>query len=333
MRSVLKTMASLKLTCAGIVWLIANAIAISQRPEYAIPWVVLPLSLLALNLLAAIITNRAFRLQSALLVFHVGLLGVLALVAAGVLVRLDAQLELVEGERFDASAVTIKGQGWLHPDRLPHLNFTQGPVEVRYLSGLRRDTTHSSVTVMHSNGVDAVVNIGDRQGFSSHGYRLMTTFNKGFAVLLLWQDANGEESLGAINFPSYPEFEWQQRNSWETPTGEQLMLELKLGERVPESGPWTLVSRNHDYEILVKGAGGETIALAAGDSLDVHGGKITVADLRLWMGYRLDFSPFLSWLLAAAFLTLSALAVHVQQKYASAGVAVRKSPAGRRLPA
>ena len=67
---------------AGLAALIVNCVAISQWPEASLPWVVLPLSVLAANLFAALIVRHAFRQQAALLLFHVGLLAVLVLVAS-----------------------------------------------------------------------------------------------------------------------------------------------------------------------------------------------------------------------------------------------------------
>lgn len=92
MKPLLRTLASLKLTMAGLAALIISSFAISQWPDAAIPWVVLPLSVLALNLFAALIVRHAFRQQAALLLFHVGLLALLILVAAGILVRFDGSV-------------------------------------------------------------------------------------------------------------------------------------------------------------------------------------------------------------------------------------------------
>jgi cytochrome c biogenesis protein len=97
MKPLLTTLASLKLTMAGLAVLIVNSFAISQWPDESLPWLVLPLSVLAINLFAALIVRHAFRHQAALLLFHVGLLAVLILVAAGVLVRFDGSVEVVEG--------------------------------------------------------------------------------------------------------------------------------------------------------------------------------------------------------------------------------------------
>ena len=315
MKPLLKTIASLKLTLAGIVVLIVNSFAISQWPDVAMPWLVLPLSVLALNLFAALIVRHAFRQQAALLLFHVGLLAVLLLVAAGVLVRFDGSVEVVEGTAFDAAGVTDRGRGWLHPDRLDRVQFSQGPLEVNYLAGLQRNTTHSRLVVTRPDGTEVRRDIGDRLGFTSNGYRFLTTFNKGYSVLVLWRDAAGNEALGTVNFPSFPEFEWKQRKDWTTPAGEALALELKLAERVPEASPWTLQSRGVDFEVGVSGGAGQERTISAGRPLAVKGGEITILDLRLWMGYRIDYNPLLPWLLMAAFLSLGALAFHMAQKF------------------
>ena len=313
MRALLKSIASLRLTFAGLAALIVNSFAVSQWPDAALSWLVLPLSLLAVNLFAALLVRHAFRQQAALLLFHVGLLGVLLLVAAGVLMRFDGSVEVVEGTAFNSAVVTPRGTGWLHPDRLERVRFSQGPLEVNYLSGLRRDTTHSRVLVSRADGTDVRRDIGDRQGFTSNGYRFMTTFNKGFALLVLWRDVQGNEALGTVNFPSFPEFEWKQTNDWTTPAGESLVLELKLADRVPEQSPWTLSSRDVGYEVTVSGSALADTTVGAGEPVAVNGGEIT--DLRLWMGYRIDYNPLLPWLLIAAFLSLGALGVHMAQKF------------------
>jgi cytochrome c biogenesis protein len=180
---------------------------------------------------------------------------------------------------------------------------------------LQRDTTHSRVVVNLPDGAEIERDIGDRQGFTSNGYRFMTTFNKGYSVLVLWRDTEGRQSLGAVNFPSFPEFDWKQVNDWTTPSGETLTLELKLAERFPEDAPWTLSSRGVEYEVGISAEGQQEETIRAGQSFAVTGGEMTIVDLRLWMGYRIDYNPLLPWLLAAAFLSLGALAVHMAQKF------------------
>ncbi len=317
MRRLSRTLASLKLTLAGLAGLLVNAVAITQWPTLAISWLVLPLGVLAINLAAAVLVRQAFRHQAALFLFHAGLLGIVVIAGAGVLVRFDGQVEIVEGADFSPSAVTVRNTGWLHAGNLDAVRFRQGPVSVDYIDGLRRDRTQSRVSVPSEVEGESRLDIGDRFGFTVGGYRFMTTPNKGFALLLEWQD-DEDATIGAINFPSFPEFEWKQINSWATPAGETLALELVLAERVPTRGPWRLSSGNTDYTLLIRDPAGREYELREGESLAVAGGRIRVLDLRLWMGYRIDYDPLLPWLLAAAFLTLIAMALHFADKYRGA---------------
>ena len=63
--------------------------------------------------------------------------------------------------------------------------------------------------------------------------------------------------------------------------------------------------------------------------IKVDGGKVHVRDLRLWMGYRVDRNPVLPWLVVAAFLSLGALAVHVQQKFTEPSASRGRAVVGR----
>jgi cytochrome c biogenesis protein len=329
MSFLLRKLASLRLTFAGIAWLALHCVAVSQWPDQMIPWLVLPLALLAVNLLAAILVNRSFRSQSALLLFHIGLFGIVVLAAAQVVLQFDGQVEITEGQHFDPAAVQVQSRGWLHRGDLGDVDFAQGPIEVNYLHGLRRDTTQSTLELAKGQ----VALVGDRRAWSSQGYRFKATFNKGFSLLLLWQGNDGSEQLGAVNFPSYPEFEWKQRNDWITPAGESISLDLDLEVRVPEDEAWTLASRDVAYDVVLRNANGGTVTLEPGDSVEVEGGLIVVGGLRLWMGYRVDYDPLLPWLLIAAFLTLGALAVHVQRKFWSRLVSQPVAAIGRRAEA
>ena len=328
MMPVVKYLASLKLTFAGLCWLLVNAAAVSRWPD-STAWLVLPLGLLSLNLLAAILSNRVFRSQAALLMFHIGLLCVLLLASAGILLRFEGSVEIVEGAEFEPRQITERKRGWLHSSQLDSIEFTQGPIEVRYRSGLLRDTTRSRVDIRDHGPVD----IGDRQGVTAHGYRFLTTFNKGYAVLLMWEAADGDQSLGAVNFPSYPDLEWKQVNDWTTPAGEPLRVELVLADRMPEHRPWVLSSDDTRYRLAVS-SGGDAIAnVGEGGVLHVDGGKVHVRDLRLWMGYRVDYNPVLPWLVVAAFLSLAALAVHVQRKFSEPATIGGRAVVGRRQEA
>jgi len=327
MRSILAKLASLRLTLAGLVALILTVLAVYRAGGATLYWLSLPLAVLSINLMAAILTNRAFRLQPLLLVFHVALLGVLLFSALGVLARFEGRTEMVEGARFDPGRVVTVNRGWLHRSRLNEIDAAQGTVEVDYIDGLQRAATRSDVVLGGE-----LRRIGDRIGATAAGYRLQATFNKGFAVVMIWDDGVSAPVAGSINFPSYPEFEWRQRNEWTTPAGDVLQFELVLDERVPERGPWTLRSSGVGYGLVLHRVGKDPRRLGEGDSVPLRGGRLTVVDLRLWMGYRVDADPLLPWTLAAAFLALVALAAHVQRKFRTAHSAAAHGLAGAEQP-
>ena len=271
--------------------------------------------LLAANLLAAIMTNRTFRTQTALLSFHVGLLAVVLLAALGTLTHLHGRVELVEGERLTADVIEIVSRGLLHSNQLRDLHVEQGPVKVEYLRGLARGDTRSELRWRDRQGRTRSGRFGDRRSLSVDGYRFQPTFNKGFSLLLDWRDSDGSRQLGTINFPSYPEFEWKQQNTWMTPAGEVLTLELVLPERIPEGRAWVLNSGRRDFKLRVTAATGGQRTLEPGDAIELRDGTFGLVGLRLWIGYRIDANPFLPWILAAALFSIVAMALHFLQRH------------------
>jgi len=312
MMRIVQILASLRLTLASMILLAVLALVGSRSSALDVGVTALPIALLALNLLAAIASNRAFRTQTGLLVFHVGLLIVFVLIGASVLIRFDGHFEIVEGGDFDADSVEISAAGWLHPNRLDQIRLQQSRIEVDYGPGLTRGQTRSTLL---GDGRTPMT-IGDRRGALVHGYRLLTTFNKGFAVVLSWQPAEAEPVYGAVHFPSFPGQDWKQLAEWMTPDGRRLELELVLAESpVSADQPWTLRSNGLDYSLLVRGDVPAPATLQAGDAIAVGGGVLGVADLRVWMAYRIDYNPLLPWIFAAALLSIAGLAMHVWRQF------------------
>lgn len=329
MSRLVSRLASLRLTLAGIVLLLVVVLLTYRPGGEALNWIALPLGLLSVNLLAAIFTNRTFWLQPALLCFHIGLLVVLMTVCGGLLTHMHGRIELVEGEAFDPGRVEIVSGGALHANALKGVRFRQGPIQIQYVDGLQRGVSRSALTGLRPDAAEAPLVIDDRRGLVVADYRFRSTMNKGFAVLLEWRGRNGARNLGAINFPSFPEYEWKQKNSWTAPSGETLDFELLLTDRVPDSGAWTLKSAGRRYSVAVDAGSRAPVVLSHGQSIELAGRTLTVSGLRLWMGYRIDANPFLPWILAAALFSVASLGVHFQLKYRPAqSRAVRVSAAG-----
>jgi cytochrome c biogenesis protein len=315
MKRTVARLGSPKVTAALMLPLLATVFAINQIDSFSSNWVAIPLSLLAVNLLSAVFTNASFRRQPALLAFHICLFLTISLTGFGVLVQYDGHVELVEGEAFDASRVELTERGLFRRGGPESIEFEQGRIAIDYAPGLIRQSTLSDVTINGKDGDTNATRLGDQVSLNLDGYRFSTSFNKGFAAVLEWTGDSGDVLLGAINFPSYPEYEWKQLNGWTTPSGEQLQLELLLPNAANRTRSWRLQSSNSNFSLIVSRPGHGDARLARGESLSLRGGRLTAVELRLWMGYRVDSNPLLPWVFVAALASILMLALHFNSKY------------------
>ena len=300
------SLGSVKLTPAAIMLLGVGVLVSYLKTSANVWWMVAPLSLLSMNLLAALVSNPRFRRQGGLLVFHICLLAVVVMVSAGRLTALGARVALVEGQDFDPDLVRVQTRGPWHPiGRLMQVDFKQGPIAVEYAPGLVRGATHSQVRL--ADGSTAV--FGDTRPLSSAGYRFYTTSNKGFAAVLTWADSDGRTQAGAIHFPSYPLYDWKQVNRWITPAGTEVEVELALPQMPVENGAWTFDNRKSAGSTLLKLRWrNDAVELRSGQSAALPSGTLRFDNLRTWMGYRVTFDPLLPWLLATGLVGVGGLA-------------------------
>ena len=314
MMPLLRKLASLKLTLAGMAALALVSLSVASKGGIDAGFAAIPVFVLVLNLVAALLSNRSFRTQSGLLVFHVGLLLVFLLAGLTVLTRFEGHVEVVQGGEFSAQSVQVTESGWLHRGKLDRIRFAQDEIRVEYLPRLLRQTTRSSIILYDGHGSSSPAVVGDRDTLTLAGYRIAATFNKGYAVIVGWHGDDGRREYGSIHFPSYPENDWNQRIDWTTPAGETLILELDLHEEpLRTDAAWTLGRTDLPFALRIEG--GDGLVLADGDSAALTGGRISVEALRLWMGYRIDYLPLLPWMLVAAFLAITGLAMHYRTHY------------------
>lgn len=313
----LRVLASLRLTLVGIP-LLAVAAFIHSRPDRdAVPLLLIALSVLSANLLAALIVRRGFRRQHGLLVFHLALLAIMLLSMASVMTRLQGRFELVEGQRFDPASVEVTDRGAWHAPTIPALPVTQGRIEVDFEDGTTRRSTRSTLEVAGASAPDQRL-IGDTRGLSIDGYRWVTSSNKGYAVILDWQDAGGV-LRGALHMPAFPLFEWKQQQRWRTPAGQWLDVQLDVAPATGR-GRWTLQSAGVDARLVVRREGSGSHTLHVGESVRVDAGTLRFAGIRLWMGYRLDYDPLLPWMLSVALLGVAGLSGHFLKRYGAVSI-------------
>jgi len=293
--------------------LLAAALAAAHADAGAPSWIIVaPLALLALNLAAAIAAHPRLR-RGGLGVFHVALLALMIVAAAGRLARFEGRVEMAEGAALDPSAVEELTRGPLHRFAMPAEAFVQGPISVRYRPGVKRAHTRSEVSVPGEDGSAATRVVGDDEPLVVAGYRFYTTHNKGFAPILTWQPASGRAQTGALHLPSYPLFDWRQENRWRPPGAGELRVWLRLDEPLAEDRAWTLEPRSA-RGVLVVQAQGTRAELREGEELRLEGGTLRYERLAGWMGYRVFFDPTLPWLLGLALAAAAGLAAYLWKR-------------------
>lgn len=314
-RRTVEFFASLKLTLVALTLLGVGVIAAYFNDADKTWPLALPLGLLALNLVAAIAARPALRTQAPLLVFHLALLVLIVLLAAGRLSYLTGWVKLVEGEQFAGRLGEVTA-GPLHNDRLREVSFSHSGFSIDYRSGMRRGQTRNRVHYLDSRGVEQEAMIGDQTPLVLEGYRFYTSSNKGFAPIFLWQPAGGEPQAGSLMLPSYPINDFNQTIEW-TPQGSRTAVWVALEFEKPVVDP----ERASTFELpdrhrLVVRFGEERRVVVPGDTVDLPDGRLIYQGLRSWMGYTVFSDWTLPWLLATCCVATLSLGWHFWRKFA-----------------
>jgi cytochrome c biogenesis protein len=285
-------------------FLLLGVVVLAAHLRAEVPgwWVAWPLAALAVNLAASIAAFPRLR-RGGLGLFHVALLGCVALAAWGRLAHFEGRVELAEGAAFDAALVEATSSGPWHGDGLQALRFEQRGFEIDYAPGVKRGATRSRVVV---DGVEQVV--GDARPLVVQGYRFTTTHNKGYAPLLRWTPQQGLPALGALHLPSYPLNDWRQAQRWAPPgTGTELRFWLRTAQPLPEDRAWVFAPAQMAATLVVDGDG-QRHELKPGEELRLAAGTLRYERLGGWMGYRIQRDPaiaYLFWLAIAGVLGLA----------------------------
>lgn len=315
MKNSIRKIASLKITLVGMCLLVGGSVLSYGNPQGTSIWVlVVPMIILAINLMAAIATNPRINQQPGLLVFHVSLLLLLLLAAIGRLTHIDAHLELVNGTEFHPDKLLDVNAGPLHSGDLDKVRFVQGNYTVHYEPGLKRGLTYSHVRVEVHPGQWEDRMVGDDRPLLSHGYRFYTTFNKGFSPILTWIPNQGQPVTGAVNMPSYPLFEYKQDNRWVPPNSkEEIKFWLQLKTGMDENDSWVLDGRNASG-VLVVTTEEKRHELNMGESIVMQSGTLRYDALTTWMGYRLFYDPTIQWMFVVSILGIAGLSHYFWKK-------------------
>lgn len=311
----LKALASLKLTLVGLILLGVAAMAVYKLEHNAAPWLAAPLLLLGANLMAAVATNAVFRRNTPLLVFHLALISIVLLAAAGRLTYLKGAAEVTEGEPF--RGLKDSEAGPLHPWRIDRVRFVNEGMEIDYTPGPVRVSTVSRVRWIDERGVEHRGETRDNTPLVLLGYHFNVTANKGFAPVLLWQPSSGEPVLGAVHLPSYPNQAEAQAATWRPGTvKEGIWLMLAFKETLIPADRASRFRLPEDRKLVVRHRDARW-ELQPGERVSLPGGVLEYRELRTWMGFQVYYDWTVPWLLAASLVAVLSLAAYFWRKFAS----------------
>lgn len=315
LRRLVLTLASLRLTLIGLLLLGMATVTVYQLDHSATPWLAAPLLLLALNLSAAVATNGVFRRQKALLVFHLALIALVLLAAAGRLTYLKGNAELTEGSAF-AGLMSIEA-GPMHWGRWDALRFVNDGFDISYKPGPMLDRNVNRVRWQEDGGPWREAEIESNRPLMLSGYRIYPTSNKGFALMFVWRPADGQPLLAAVHLPSYPANAVTQAKSWRLEGSQgDIWVMLDIDEvLIPEDRPSRF--RLPDKRNIVLRYQGARWEMRPGERVELAGGLLEYVGMRTWMGYRLYYDWTIPWMLAACALAVISLAWHFWGKFSA----------------
>lgn len=307
-------LASLKFTPVGLVLLGVASVAVYKFDDAAMPWLSGPLFLLAVNLIAAVATNGVFRKQMPLLVFHLALIALVLLAAAGRLMYLKGTAEVTEGAAFHG--LKSRDAGPLHIDRIDNVHFINDGFDIDYMPGPVLDRMVNRVHWRDGSGNERQAGIELNKPLILFGYRIYPTSNKGFAPVFLWRPKGGDPLLAAVHLPSYPANATGQAQSWR-PSGarEDIWVMLNVEEDLIPAATASRFRLPERKTIVVR-HGERRWELEPGARIELPGGTLEYTELRTWMGYRFFFDWTIPWMIAACVVAVLSLSWHFWRKFA-----------------
>lgn len=307
-------LASLKFTPVGLILLGIAAVAVYRFDHSAAPWLSAPLLLLAINLIAAVATNGTFRRQMPLLVFHLALIALVLLAAAGRLMYLKGTAEITEGAGF--SGLKSRDAGPLHLDRVNQVHFVNDGFDINYMAGPVLDRLVNRVRWQDKGG-ERSGEIELNKPLILFGYRIYPTSNKGFAPVFIWHPVGGQPVLAAVHLPGYPGNATNQAQAWRPPgRSDEIWIMLNVPEDLIAADAPSRFRLPDERKIVVRRQS-DRWEMQPGERIALPGGTLEYRELRTWMGYRFFQDWTIPWMLAACAVGVASMAWHFWRKFAS----------------
>lgn len=303
-RGAVKALAAPRWTIVFFVLMAAGALWVAEGGGNPTMATVPPLTLLVLNLLAAIISTPRFRADLPLLTFHLALLAFVVLLIIARLTYLDATATLTEGTSFTGQT-NRESRGPLHRANLADLRFRNEGLLAA--PGARERRTSNEVRWWDETGASHAAAIGQDRPLVLDGYRIYPT-RRGFAPKFLWHpDGKGAE-FGTVHLDYVGSDGFASSAAWQLPDGPEVWIMLDMEAVKQAEGTKRVLpgAGKAAYPLTVRVAG-KRFELQPGETADIPGGRLTYAQLGSWVGYRISYDPTMPWLIATVVAAVGSL--------------------------
>lgn len=318
-------LASVKLTLFLLLLLAVGALV--QSTSFPPSLTVAPtLGLLVLNLLCALLINRRIRGNLPLLGMHLSLLVLLLLLLGARLTYFDGQTSVNVGAEFDGRVFGVEA-GPLHRFSAGKIRFSNDELIEQRAAGDRYVAATNRVSWRTAAGDPRQFALTDGQPLSLAGYRIHLTPSRGYAPLFAWAGKDGDVTLGTVQLPdpgATRSFKSPRRTAaapsafaeaeeWRLPTGKSAWVML---EREQSAGPGTLHGESFPHRLVIH-LDERRWLLAPGQSITVDEGTLSYLRLTSWVGYRIVYDAFTTWIFAACLMAIVFMAGFYWRRLAS----------------
>jgi cytochrome c biogenesis protein len=294
--------------------------------------VALLLALLAVNLVAALSLNPRLRGNGPLLALHLSLLLLLILLLGARLTYFDGQASVTVGAEFDGRVFGVAA-GPLHRFRPEFPRFFNESLEEeggsgRYVAAINR------LRWVGADGVARRYDLTEGEPLLLNGYRVHLTTSRGLAPLFSWTTATGAANLGSVQLPdpgatgsfksprrrsgSLPP-EFAEAEEWALPNGRMVWGMLERIGAVEHFRPANGEDLPHRLVLYIDG---QRWSIRPGQEIELPDGRLTYLRLDSWVGYRIVYDVFSTWILAACVLAIFCMAWYYWGKFGRVGKAL-----------
>ena len=285
----------------------AGALAVAEG-GFSPTWLLLPsFALLGINLAASIATNARFRRDLPLLVFHLALVALVILFTVARLTYFEGTTTLTVDTEFDNTLLT-QSRGPLHGDRIASLHFANEGFTEKFPERGDYHATYNRVRWRDGAGTSHVAEIGDDTPLVLDGYRIYTSWRRGFSPLFRWEPVSGEVEYGTVQLQEVGDGGFAPASEWPLPGGPKVWVMLAFDELPqPQAGRRDDLGAEEMQHHLVLRVGERRQELRPGESAALEGGTLTYTGLGSWMGYRIIYDPTKPWLVATVIVAIGSL--------------------------